>query len=1495
VTESQDVLSLFSPHIRTWFAEALGAPTEVQQLAWPRIADGANALVTAPTGSGKTFAAFLWALDRLIAGDWPGGRVRVLYVSPLRALGNDIRRNLTDPLAMLQKRMAACGTPAPEIGVATRTGDTPQRERRQMVKNPPEILITTPESLNILLTSAVGRRLLDGIRTVILDEIHALVDTKRGVHLMTAVERLVPLSGEFQRIALSATVRPLELVARWVAGHRLERAGDGPVFRPRTIEVVSARAAKEYRLEVALPVADPDLSREPDAVWAELTTRLKKTVRSNRSTLIFSNSKRTVEKVARFLNENEEVQLAYSHHGALSRELRSVVEERLKAGSLRAIVATNSLELGIDIGSIDEVALVQPPPTAASALQRLGRAGHRVGEVSRGTLYPLHPLGLLPSAVIARAVLDGDIEEAVPIANPLDVLAQVVVSMTVGTRWRIDDLYDSVRTADAYRHLPRGQFDLVIEMLAGRYATTRLRSLRPLISVDRVDGTVEARPGVERLLYMSGGTIPDRGYFHLRVDGSGAPLGQLDEEFVWERSVGDTFTLGVQTWRVQRITHNDVFVSPVDSRSAMAPFWRAEERDRSWFLSEKASVLIEELLPRLSGDGLIDELANRFRMTPPAAAELVSLLRRQESTTGTLPHRHRLVVEHTVPPSGRGHHRQLVLHTMWGGRINRPFGYALAAAWHERTGSRPEIVHGDDCIVLSMAADAPAEDPLSLVTDARLEDLLRATVEHTGFFGARFREAAGRALLLPRGGLRRRTPLWVNRQRAKELLDAVASSGDFPIVLEAWRSCLHDEFDLDGLRDRLAELRDGSIEVEHVHTDSPSPFASEALWRQTNQLMYEDDVPLGRGAQKARPDLVKELVFASHLRPLLPRYLASTLQAKLQRTAPGYAPRAAAEVLDWLKERVLIPMDEWRTLLEAADRDHGVAAGDICADIVDRVMAISLDGSGSPTAVCAVEWVPRLCAVLECDPAALQPQSISPAGGGVVGALVALAKMNARQGDSPMDGSLDGLLADILAFYGPVEPDRLASHFGFEPRPVREALDRLAQDHEVVLDQLLEGSEGIEVCDRENLERLLRMHRAAARPSFEPLPPDRLPLFLAHHQGLGTADASIDDLKRVLEPLLGLPIPVDALETELLPARIPSYQPAWLDALMNETELEWFGCGPRRIALCMAGERDLYAGAAAPEGGSTPDPLDGVFPHRFGRYSFTDLARHSAVDSAELSDLLWEHAWRGELSTDTFAPVRQAIATGFEVSPAVGAGERGWSRRRPRFDRWRSQRPMAGVWYRLPPAGDPGDALEIEEDRRERARVLIDRYGVLFRELLARELPQLRWGEVFRALRMLELAGEVFAGRFFNGVPGIQFASPQGLRRLQEGLPEDLVWWINAVDPASPCGLGLDFFSELLPRRVAGNHLVFHGRRLVVVSVRYGRHLSIRVAEDHPALTEYMGFLKHLLARPVKPLNALTVETVNDTPAASSAYRKAFQEVFHVTRTPTALRLGRQY
>ncbi len=1564
---AREALAPFHPLVAGWFGERYGDPTEIQARAWPRIAAGEHVLVTAPTGSGKTLTAFLWALDRLLTGAWPGGRTRVVYVSPLRALNNDIRRNLLAPLAELEAAFAAGGEPAAPVRVLTRSGDTPPGERQKMIRRPPEILITTPETLNILLTSKGGRSILGDVQAVVLDEIHAVAGSKRGVHLITAVDRLVRLSGEFQRLALSATVRPLERVARFAGGYRLERGAEGsePRYRPRPVAVVRSAMPKRYDLAVRVPPdpaapgpatpEPPPLGKAQPAAaspWEPLSRDIRERIRANRSTLVFANSRRTTEKLTRFLNEGEPGELAYSHHGSLSREIRAVVEERLKAGRLRGIVATNSLELGIDIGALDEVVLVQTPPSVASAVQRIGRAGHGVGEVSRGRLYPFHERDVLDAAVVAKGVLDGDIEELVPVRGALDVLAQVLLSMVAAEPWRLDELYDAVRTSYPYRRLKRRQFDLVIDMLAGRYADSRIRELRPRLARDRLDGTVGARPGTARLVYLSGGTIPDRGYYQLRRLDSMAKLGELDEEFVWERSIGDSFTLGAQSWRVRKVTHNDVLVSPARRGAALAPFWRAEERSRSFHLSARIGELLEtaERLLELD-DGarqLLDKLCREHAMEPAAAERLLELLERQRAETGAaLPHRHHLLVEHLGPAEGRADREQAILHLGWGGRVLRPLALAVKAAWRAEHGWPLELEHDNDALIVALP---PGFDPpavLELVRPDNLERLLAGQLEQSGFFGARFREAAGRALLLPRQGYRRRTPLWLNRERSKKLLASVAGYDDFPLVVETWRTCLEDEFDLESLKQLLAELERGEIRVTECRTSAASPFAGNLIWKQTNRLMYEDDAP--EEAAGLKGDLLRELVYSTELRPRIPAALLDRFQRKLHRTWPGYAPDTAGELVEWVKERIAIPAAEWRELEAAIERDARGGTGgeapspdDLVAAAGDRLVRLQPTAAASgeqarPEIVCALESLPRLLGALGLDAETANIGSLLSPGPLPADRLARLEQRLGGLGDEESgagrgdDDPLAALAGEWLRFYGPLPGRRLAETFGLDGERLRDLLETLTADGTVVVDQFRdaalpdEDEAPLELCDAENLERLLRLMRAAARPEFRPLPLERLPQFLAAWQGLTSAAGSVEGLQGSLERLFGYPAPARLWESDLLPARLDPYYPSWLDGLLVESDLVWWGCGKERVTFAFPDDLELLrsetpAAAAGDDAGGAPpatDPsagaaapdepagaADALFPDPRGRYGLEELARHTGLPSAEVSDRLWRLAWQGRVTNTAFAAVRQGILNRFR--PVEPEAER-WlpeRRRRPprparrhRFERWRSSRPFAGDWYRLDDGdeGEPRDALDREELNKDRVRLLVHRYGVLFRELLERELPAMRWGRLFRSLRLMELSGELLAGQFFDGVPGLQFASPAAFRRLEEGLPDDAVVWMSAADPASPAGLGLDQLRGVYPARLPSSHLVFHGRRLVAASRRHATALELHVEAGHPLLADYLGFLGHLLSREFAPRRGLTVETINGEPAAESPYAPRLAELFEASREGPVLKLRRSY
>jgi len=1479
------ILSRFHPNIARWFLEEVGQPTKVQEESWQRISSDEHVLITAPTGSGKTMAAFLWAINMLVTGQFATGHTSILYVSPLKALNNDIQRNLLGPLNELREVFRKSETPFPEIRVLTRSGDTPQTERHQMQRHPPEILITTPESLNLLLSSNGGRSILRGLSTVILDEVHAVFGNKRGVHLMTAVERLTLLSGEFQRIGLSATIRPLETVAEFIGGFRAEGDAYSPNYTPRPVSIVSSDTNKQYDIIVRFPEKAEEKPVQ-DSIWEPLTKQFKEVITRNRSTLLFANGRRLCEKLALKLNEGEEEPIAYVHHGSLSREVRSEVERKLREGELRAVVATNSLELGIDIGVLDEVILVQSPPSVSSAIQRVGRAGHQVGEVCRGEIFPTHPQDLLEAAVLASAIPEHGMELTEPVLCPLDVLAQVIISMVGIEKWDIDELYIQITTGYPYRYLTREQFDLVVNMLAGRYADARIRELRPRISIDRLDNTVVARKGALLTLYTSGGVIPDRGYFHLRHQETGALIGELDEEFVWEASVGQTFALGTQNWKIERITHNDVFVLPGNPRIMATPFWRGEENYRDFHFSERIGQFLETADGNLDNHAFINTLQHDHHMDSAASDQLVDFLKRQKERTGCdLPHRHHIVMESVNTGPGGVPGNQLILHTTWGGRVNRPFAMALDAAWEARYGQRLEIYTGNDCIVLQLPHDASGDEVLSLVSSANVEQLIRKRLEGSGFFGARFRECAGRSLLLTRGKIGQRTPLWMNRMRSQKLLDSVIQYDDFPILLEAWRTCLRDEFDMESLKQVLTELESGAIQWSEAHTSYPSPMAGNISWQQTNQYMYMTDDPTTEMTSRLRSDLLNHVVFTPGIRPGIARELIAQFTLKRQRFAPGYSPETTRELVDWVKERLLLPSSEWERLLQAMQNDHEVDIEKLKESRTERLVCIK-PAVASGALVVALETLPRIKRALYGE----QDVTIEP----LIGLYVPLVDREGMPDDMAEDE--DEILTDVLGewfqYYGPVTYDFVETTLGIEKHRLSLALEDLIDSQKVIIGPLVTESTDEYICDSENFEVLLRLARASAIPVFEPLDVERLPLFLACHQGLTDRRDDIEGLFRYVEQFLCLPVPAALWESEILPARLHHYSTSWLDSAMQESDLRWVGSENKRMAFCFEPDLDLIKGdiTGITDTGESTDKdtgLTGIFPGTLGRYDFSTLLTLSGCHPGELSDRLWEAVWHGSVTNDTFAALRRGILNRFKV-PKVTTTTTGRHRgRRPgsrgSFARWKGSLPYAGNWFQLPTPEPDDDLLEIEERRKDRARLLLDRYGILFRELLERELPVFQWRNVFRALRLMELSGELLAGYFFHGIPGPQFISHQAFHRLQRRLPEDTVYWINATDPASLCGVQLETIRGSLPKRIVGTHLVYRGTRLVAISGRNGRNLIFNVLPDDPNLLEYLGPLHHLLTRQFQPVRRITIETINNEEAVGSPYVDVLRTAFDVT------------
>lgn len=1473
-------LNTFHPLVARWFETTYGSPTDIQRKAWPAIAAGDHVLITAPTGTGKTLTAFLWALNQLLSGVWEGGTVRALYVSPLKALNTDIRENLLTPLDGIRDVFANEGLVCPPIAVLTRSGDTTQRDRQRMLRTPPEILITTPESLNLILSSPRARTMLSGVRTVILDEIHALASDKRGSYLITAVERLALLAGEFQRIGVSATVKPLATVAEFVGGHTLEMVADEPVYRRRSVTVVRSESVKELAVAVRHPTAGPP-ALAPDehgSQWMALAEQLRELIGRNRSTLLFVNSRRQAEKVARLINEAAGASLAYAHHGSLSKELRTVVEQRLRAGELAAIVATSSLEMGIDIGKLDEVVLIQCPFSVAGATQRIGRAGHSVDAVSRGVIYPMHGRDFVDCAVMARQILDRNIEEVAPVLCPLDILAQIIVSMTGIEPWNLDRLYHFLRTSYPFHELPRRQFDLVVQMLGGRYEETRIRELRPRVSVDTVSGTISAKQGMLRLVYSSGGTIPDRGYYGLRVAGSLARIGELDEEFVWERRVGDTFTLGTQHWRIAKIGHRDVEVIPWHGPVGMSPFWRAESINRAFHFAEQVGVFLEEWGDRCSSGAFHRELTGHRCMDIESADGLVRFLELQKQHTGApLPHRHHVLIEHLSGSGTAGAERRTLMHTLWGNRVNFPVALALEAAWDRKHGSAPEIVSNNDCIFL--ACPMGIEELLELVAPEALEQLVRARLESSGFFGARFRENAGRALLLPRSGMSRRTPLWLTRRRARELLARVSRYEDFPILTETWRTCLRDEIDLRTARALLEELRTGETRVTTIATAAPSPFAASTVWQTTSSYMYEGDTP-GAGRSNLSAEVLRDLVFTAELRPAVDPDAVDELLARLHRTAPGYAPRKGRELVDWLKERVLVPHEEWQELLAAVARDHGIGRDDIVEAVANRACTVRLPGAGT-ACTAAVETVPRLLRALGL---AITAVDIHPLGKAVKALDTAIEKLTSKSaskaGHDP-GAPLESMVGEWLAQYGPMKPEAIRRVFGIGQDRLDEVMSGLAEEKRIATDVIIGGSTTPHLCDAENLERLLRIGRRRARPSFEARPIEQLGVFLATWQGVrGTPGGGDTDIRRPMERLFGYPARASLWETAILPTRVVSYTPHMLDTVIQESDLTWFGCGRQTLAFCFEQDTELFtAGSTTKREQSATADHRQLFPDGPGVYHFSEMVKHSGIDSSTLTLELWKAVWAGRVTCDTFQAVRWGIKHNFKCyeSTLFGVDEaRRMARRALRASRWNAPMPLPGHWHaRTTPARET-DLLDEEELRRDRVRQLLERYGILFRELLQNELPLLRWGNLFRTLRIMELGGEIVSGRFFEDIPGPQFMSPAAFRLLEQGPAEDVVYWLNATDPASLCGVDIPGLKQRLPHRLPTTHVVYHGARPVLVSRKQGREIEIMVTPDDPNMSSYCASFASVVSNPPQPFMPTRIATINRRNALESPYRDSF-------------------
>jgi ATP-dependent helicase Lhr and Lhr-like helicase len=1492
-----DALAPFSRPVREWFEASFEAPTDAQARGWAAIAAGRNTLIHAPTGSGKTLAAFLWALDRLATHPTPErtraqpGTVRVLYVSPLKALTYDVERNLRAPLTGIGHAAQRLDQPMPTITVASRTGDTPSQDRREIARRPPDILITTPESLYLMLTSA-AREVLRGVEHVIVDEVHAIAGTKRGAHLALSLERLErlrsPDAPPLQRIGLSATQRPLDAIARFLGG-------TGP---NREVMIVDAGTRKALDLQVVVPVDDMaaigdilPLDQQPGgpatspdlrtSIWPAIHPRILELIRGHKSTIVFTNSRRLSERLAQRLNELAGEDLVKAHHGSIAREQRLTIEEDLKAGRLPALVATSSLELGIDMGAVDLVIQVESPTSVARGLQRIGRAGHQVGAPSKGVIFPKYRGDLLEVAVVTKRMHEGAIEATTIPRNPLDVLAQQLVAMTVMDRWTVSDLLDTVTRASPYETLTRDLLEGVLGMLAGAYPSDEFAELKPRVVWDRVTDVVEGRRDARVVAVTSGGTIPDRGLYGVFMVGeAGTPgrrVGELDEEMVYELRAGmhgDVIVLGASSWRVDEISHDRVTVTPAPGVPGKLPFWKGDAVGRPIELGRAMGAFVGELEADLArGDRGHRTASARLReehdLDERAAENLLAYLEDEREATGALPTDKRIVLERFRDELGDW---RLTLLTPFGGRVHAPWSMAIESRLAERLGLEVQTIWSDDGIAIRLPeGDAPLDgiEALLFPEPDELEDLVVGQLAASSLFASRFRENAARALLLPRRRPGTRTPLWQQRQRAADLLAVASRYGSFPILVETYRECLSDVFDLPALRDVLAGVARRDIAVHSVETLRASPFASSLLFDYVAAYMYDGDTPLAErraGALTLDRDLLRELLGQEELRELLDPDALADLELSLQALTDDRRATSADGVHDQLRR-----LGDLSTAEIAARAEGGT---DVAGPWLDEL------ASGRRAVRTRIAGEERWIAIE--DVARYRDGVGVSAPVGIPEAFLA-----------PVSGAIDGLLARWARSHGPFLTPEPARRWGLPVGIVEDALERLLAAGTVLRGEFRPGGAEREWCDPDVLRLLRRRSLARLRREVEPVDPAALGRFLPDWHGIAPAGsapapfrgtAALERLAEVVDQLAGLPIPASVLERDVLPARIPGYQPRLLDELGSLGEVAWVGRGSLgrddgRIALLRPG-RD----AVRPTG-----PVEGVEPPcgprhealrehltRRGASFYRELhaASGGGPDRAVL-DALWDLVWAGEVTNDTFSPLR---ALRWKRTGSGGA-------RRPRPGRLTALGPpeAAGRWSLVEPAA----TISATERLHAQALAMLERHGVLTREAVAAEGLEGGFSAVYPVLRALEEAGRIRRGYFVDGLGAAQFALAGALDRLRASREPSgdgrgrVVHLLAAADPAQPYGAALAWprrgDADRRPlQRAAGAYVVMVDGIAVLYLERGGSTLQTLPAADDPELGALAArALEALIAE--GRLRELVIKKVDGLPVGESRFRPTLQ------------------
>jgi ATP-dependent Lhr-like helicase len=1426
-----DVLARFGEATRTWFKDAFAAPTPAQRAAWPAILEGKSTLLVAPTGSGKTLAAFLCALDRLLFSPEPErlARCRVLYVSPLKALAVDVERNLRAPLAGIERTADRLGIEHRSLEVAMRTGDTPAAERARFQRRPGDILITTPESLYLLLTSQ-ARDSLRSVETVIIDEIHAIAPQKRGSHLFLSLERLEalrdPALPRLQRIGLSATQKPLDEIARLLGGFETGASG---ALTPRPVDIVDARSDRMLELTIEVPVEDMSALKSQDtpaalrdkaadgssrSIWTSIHPRLVELVRAHRSTMVFVNNRRLAERLSSAINETAGEPLSRAHHGSVAREQRVEIEDALKSGRLPCIVATSSLELGLDIGAVELVVQIEAPPSVSSGIQRVGRANHHVGGNPRGTMFPKHRGDLVACAEAARRMRAGDIEATHYPRNPLDVLAQQIVAIVASEpSMHVDALFELVRRAAPFTELTRPTLEGVLDMLTGRYPSDEFAELRPRLTWHRTKGLLEARKGSKRLAIVNAGVIPDRGLYGVFLAGGddekkSRRVGELDEEMVFEAREGEVFVLGASSWRIEEITHDRVLVTPAPGQPGKMPFWHGDRTGRSVELGRGIGALLRHV-SRESDAAAEERLVGQHHLSEVAARNLVRYVREQTEAPYLLPTDRQIVVERFMDEVGDT--RVCVL-SPFGARVHAPLSICIAEKSRLELGTVAESVYTDDGIVLRFPEAGETPDlSVLLPSPDEVEELLVNALGQTALFASHFRECAGRALLLPRRHPGKRSPLWAQRKKAADLLQVASRYGSFPILLETYRECLKDVFDVPALSALMAEVKSHKLRIATVDADKPSPFSVNLLFSYVGNFIYEADAPLAerRAAALAIDHTqLRELLGQVELRELLdPVAVAEVGHMVARRDHPPRHPDELHDLLLFLGD---LSNEELHTRLSGREDE-------LLAPLLDgrRVVRVRIGGEDR---VIAAEDTGRYLHALGVMP----PQGMP---------LAFLEK--------PAEPLVD-LFSRYARTHGPFRVADAAARYGLRPEQAALALDLLVSRGRLMRGELHPELPGEFYCDAEVMRIIKRRSLSALRKEIEPVDKLAYARFLLRHHGILRSGRGLDLVRKALERLEGAPLSLGALERDILPERVQGFQRSDLDLLLASGELVWRGVEPGaggqgRIALYFRDHFEELAPPPVRASGPLVDKLRAALEAR-GAMFFHDLARAVGAFPHDVLDALWELVWAGEVTNDTLQPLRSLARAG---EPDRKRGVR-VSRVLPGSE---------GRWTLLPASS----ATETVR-RAALARTLLARHGVLVREALKAEGVVGGFSAVYEVLRALEEAGRVRRGYFIEGLGAAQFAEPGAdelLRSEREPTDPGTPRLLAALDPASPWGSALPWPARegARPMRADGAHVIVGGE---------GRLLGWLGRSERTLLTFFEGEPHERAAQAKSLVRALT-------------------------------------